>query len=155
MVTTLIWGKVELFLKISYNNLITLLNNMSILLLGHKLEFILTPTPRWPDGMCTYDPVTQLLFTHKLFRYSIHCSESLFKFWSHCRYIFYSECSCAKSMNVVSGFLFFSSHVCSSNFLDLGGWDSYGEDWRYFYDCMLSPVPRQVSFTSEMNYYFL
>lgn len=71
---------------------------------GHKLEFILTPTPRWPDGMCTYDPATQLLFTHKLF----------------------------------------SAHVCSSNHFDLGGWDAYGEDWRYFYDCMLSPVPRQA-----------
>eukprot|EP00250_Pteridium_aquilinum_P010849 c19673_g1_i1 orf=167-2293(+) len=71
---------------------------------GHKLEFILTPTPRWPDGMCTYDPATQLIFTQKMF----------------------------------------SAHVCSDNYFDLGGWDSYGEDWRYFYDCMLSPVPRQA-----------
>eukprot|EP00897_Mesotaenium_endlicherianum_P006389 jgi/Mesen1/5779/ME000293S04930 len=36
---------------------------------GHQLQFVLTPTPRWPDGMCTYDPATQLLFTHKLFRW--------------------------------------------------------------------------------------
>ncbi|KAH7281380.1 hypothetical protein KP509_36G044100 [Ceratopteris richardii] len=71
---------------------------------GHKLEFILTPTPRWPDGMCTFDPATQLIFTHKLF----------------------------------------SAHICSDTHFDLGGWDSYGEDWRYFYDCMLSPVPRQA-----------
>lgn len=71
---------------------------------GHKLEFILTPTPRWPDGMCTYDPETQLLFTQKIF----------------------------------------SAHVCGNNYFDSGGWDSYGEDWRYFYDCMLSPVPRQA-----------
>ncbi|KAI5056678.1 hypothetical protein GOP47_0028496 [Adiantum capillus-veneris] len=76
---------------------------------GHNLEFILTPTPRWPDGMCTYDPATQLLFTHKLF----------------------------------------SAHVCSNNQFDLGGWDSYGEDWRYFYDCMLSPVPRQAGAALE------
>lgn len=76
---------------------------------GHKLEFILTPTPRWPDGMCTYDPATQLIFTHKLF----------------------------------------SAHVLSENHFDLGGWDSYGEDWRYFYDCMLSPVPRQAGAALE------
>lgn len=76
---------------------------------GHKLEFILTPTPRWPDGMCTYDPATQLVFTHKLF----------------------------------------SAHVCSDNHFDLGGWDAYGEDWRYFYDCMLSPVPRQAKAALE------
>ncbi|MCO5578939.1 hypothetical protein L7F22_032789 [Adiantum nelumboides] len=76
---------------------------------GHNLEFILTPTPRWPDGMCTYDPATQLLFTHKLF----------------------------------------SAHVCSDNHFDLGGWDTYDEDWRYFYDCMLSPVPRQAGAALE------
>eukprot|EP00249_Psilotum_nudum_P006453 c19779_g1_i1 orf=449-2638(-) len=71
---------------------------------GHKLEFILTPTPRWPDGMCTYDRATQLLFTQKLF----------------------------------------SAHVYTPNYFDMGGWDAYGEDWKFFYDCMLSPVPRQA-----------
>lgn len=71
---------------------------------GHKLQFILTPTPRWPDGMCTYDPATQLIFTHKLF----------------------------------------SAHVCTENDFDIGGWEAYGEDWRFFYDCMLSPVARQA-----------
>uniref|UniRef100_A0A0C9RLY5 TSA: Wollemia nobilis Ref_Wollemi_Transcript_11734_2825 transcribed RNA sequence n=1 Tax=Wollemia nobilis TaxID=56998 RepID=A0A0C9RLY5_9CONI len=70
----------------------------------HMLQFILTPTPRWPDGMCTYDPATQLIFTHK----------------------------------------FFSAHVCTDNDFDVGGWEAYGEDWRFFYDCMLSPVARQV-----------
>lgn len=76
---------------------------------GHKLEFILTPTPRWPDGMCTYDPATQLLFTQKMF----------------------------------------SAHVRGDKHFDFGGWDSYGEDWRYFYDCMLSPVPRQAGAALE------
>eukprot|EP01018_Ginkgo_biloba_P021910 Gb_29526 [translate_table: standard] len=71
---------------------------------GHKLQFILTPTPRWPDGMCTYDPITQLIFTHKLF----------------------------------------SAHVCTDDDYDIGGWEAYGEDWRFFYDCMLSPVSRQA-----------
>ncbi|XP_057817731.2 uncharacterized protein LOC131030829 isoform X1 [Cryptomeria japonica] len=71
---------------------------------GHKLQFILTPTPRWPDGMCTYDPATQLIFTHK----------------------------------------FFSAHVCTDNDFDVGGWEAYGEDWRFFYDCMLSPLARQA-----------
>ncbi len=26
---------------------------------GRRLRFVLTPTPRWPDGMCTYDPATR------------------------------------------------------------------------------------------------
>lgn len=71
---------------------------------GHKLQFILTPTPRWPDGMCTYDPATQLIFTHK----------------------------------------FFSAHVCSDNDFDIGGWEVFGEDWNFFYDCMLSPAVQQA-----------
>ncbi len=30
------------------------------------------------------------------------------------------------------------------NGFDLGGWDEFGGDWRFFYDCMLSPVAKQV-----------
>ena len=43
---------------------------------GHWLEFVTVPTPRWPDGLCTYDPSTQILFSDKLFGAHI-CSESL------------------------------------------------------------------------------
>jgi len=34
---------------------------------GHNLQFILTPSPRWPGSLCTYDPQTEILFTDKLF----------------------------------------------------------------------------------------
>jgi flavorubredoxin/flavin reductase (DIM6/NTAB) family NADH-FMN oxidoreductase RutF len=34
---------------------------------GHHLQFVLTPSPRWPDSICTYDPKTEILFTDKLF----------------------------------------------------------------------------------------
>jgi flavorubredoxin/flavin reductase (DIM6/NTAB) family NADH-FMN oxidoreductase RutF len=34
---------------------------------GHRLEFILAPTPRWPDRLLTYDPKTEVLYTDKLF----------------------------------------------------------------------------------------
>ncbi|MEL6940510.1 MAG: diflavin flavoprotein [Cyanobacteria bacterium J06598_1] len=34
---------------------------------GHHLEFIPTPTPRWPGGMCTYDSYTEVLFSDKFF----------------------------------------------------------------------------------------
>lgn len=34
---------------------------------GHKLQFIATPTPRWPDGLLTYDRKSQILFTGKFF----------------------------------------------------------------------------------------
>lgn len=44
---------------------------------GHQLQFIPTPTPRWPGGLWTYDPRTQILFTDKFF--SIHyCSNQVF-----------------------------------------------------------------------------
>ncbi|EFJ22482.1 hypothetical protein SELMODRAFT_416274 [Selaginella moellendorffii] len=72
---------------------------------GDTLEmFVLTPTPRWPDGMCTYDPSSQLLFTQKLF----------------------------------------SAYICTENDFDIGGWEAYGEHWRYFYECMLGPVAKQA-----------
>ena len=34
---------------------------------GHQLQLITTPTPKWPDGLMTYDPKTQILFTDKFF----------------------------------------------------------------------------------------
>lgn len=34
---------------------------------GHRLRFILVPTPRWPEGLWTYDEYTQVLFSNKFF----------------------------------------------------------------------------------------
>jgi flavorubredoxin/flavin reductase (DIM6/NTAB) family NADH-FMN oxidoreductase RutF len=34
---------------------------------GHRLELIPTPTPRWPDGICAYDPKTAILYSDKFF----------------------------------------------------------------------------------------
>ena len=28
---------------------------------------------------------------------------------------------------------------------DVGGWDAYGDHWRYFYECMLAPVAKQAT----------
>lgn len=43
---------------------------------GHHLQFILTPSPRWPDSLCTYDPLTQILYTDKLFGAHV-CSDQM------------------------------------------------------------------------------
>ncbi|MEO0409643.1 MAG: diflavin flavoprotein [Cyanobacteria bacterium P01_A01_bin.135] len=44
---------------------------------GHHLQLRPIPTPRWPDGLCTYDPATRTLFSDKL--YGVHiCSDALF-----------------------------------------------------------------------------
>ncbi len=43
---------------------------------GHNLEFVTARTPRWPDGLCTYDPPTGLLFADKFYGTHI-CSEAL------------------------------------------------------------------------------
>lgn len=32
-----------------------------------ELKFSFVPTPRWADMLCTYDPITQILYTDKLF----------------------------------------------------------------------------------------
>ncbi|MGF1523461.1 MAG: diflavin flavoprotein [Leptolyngbyaceae cyanobacterium] len=34
---------------------------------GHRLRFVPVPTPRWPDGLWTYDNYTQILFSNKFF----------------------------------------------------------------------------------------
>ncbi|AFY38187.1 flavin reductase domain protein FMN-binding protein [[Leptolyngbya] sp. PCC 7376] len=34
---------------------------------GHNLEFVLTPSPRYPGHLCTFDPATEILFTDKFF----------------------------------------------------------------------------------------
>ena len=44
---------------------------------GHILQFIPTPTPRYPDGLCTYDQATRILYTDKLFGAHL-CEESVF-----------------------------------------------------------------------------
>ncbi|MBE9113889.1 diflavin flavoprotein [Nodosilinea sp. LEGE 07298] len=43
---------------------------------GHVLEFMGVPTPRWPDGLCTYDMASQTLFSDKLFGMH-HCDDAL------------------------------------------------------------------------------
>ncbi|BCL39082.1 diflavin flavoprotein [Nostoc sp. MS1] len=44
---------------------------------GHQLIFITVPTPRWPDGLFTYDPNTKILYTDKFFGAHI-CEDTLF-----------------------------------------------------------------------------
>ncbi len=44
---------------------------------GHQLQFISIPTPRWPDGLCTYDPESRILFTDKLFGAHV-CGDEVF-----------------------------------------------------------------------------
>lgn len=34
---------------------------------GHHLQFIPTPTPRWPGSLCTYDSYSEVLFSDKFF----------------------------------------------------------------------------------------
>lgn len=43
----------------------------------HALEFIAAPTPRWPDGLITYDRPARILFTDKLFGAHV-CGDALY-----------------------------------------------------------------------------
>ncbi|HHP7230009.1 MAG TPA: diflavin flavoprotein [Xenococcaceae cyanobacterium] len=44
---------------------------------GHQLQFISVPTPRWVDGLCTYDPQSKILYTDKFFGAHL-CDEPIF-----------------------------------------------------------------------------
>jgi flavorubredoxin/flavin reductase (DIM6/NTAB) family NADH-FMN oxidoreductase RutF len=43
---------------------------------GHVLQFMPVPTPRHPDGLCTYDAATRILYTDKFFGTHV-CDESV------------------------------------------------------------------------------
>ena len=44
---------------------------------GHRLQFISATTPRWVDGLCTYDPQSKILYTDKFFGAHL-CDEAVF-----------------------------------------------------------------------------
>ncbi|PSN19942.1 flavin oxidoreductase [filamentous cyanobacterium CCP5] len=44
---------------------------------GHQLTFIPTPTPRWPDELCTYDAGSKILYTDKFFG-AHRCGDQVF-----------------------------------------------------------------------------
>lgn len=44
---------------------------------GHHLQFLFVPTPRWPDGLCTYDQKTRILYTDKFFGVHV-CDNEIF-----------------------------------------------------------------------------
>ena len=49
---------------------------------GHELQFITTPTPRWPDGLLTYDLRTEILFSDKFFCAHVCGDQVLDEGWS-------------------------------------------------------------------------
>ncbi|MBW4495098.1 MAG: diflavin flavoprotein [Oscillatoria princeps RMCB-10] len=72
---------------------------------GHALQFITTPTPRWPDGLLTYDPKTQILFTDKF--YGAHtCGDQVFdegwSIYSEDRRFYYDCLHAAQAKQVLS-----------------------------------------------------
>jgi len=44
---------------------------------GHRLRFVPIPTPRYPDGLATYDPHTEILYTDKFFGAHV-CGDDIF-----------------------------------------------------------------------------
>jgi flavorubredoxin/flavin reductase (DIM6/NTAB) family NADH-FMN oxidoreductase RutF len=44
---------------------------------GHELQFFFTPTPRWADGLCTFDRGTRILYTDKFFG-AHRCDDPIF-----------------------------------------------------------------------------
>ncbi|CAD5957515.1 Putative diflavin flavoprotein A 6 [Planktothrix tepida] len=72
---------------------------------GHQLQFILTPTPRWPDEILTYDPATEILFSDKLFGAHV-CGDQVFdegwSVYSDDRRFYYDCLHAAQAKQVLS-----------------------------------------------------
>ncbi|MDY7021751.1 MAG: diflavin flavoprotein [Cyanobacteriota bacterium] len=49
---------------------------------GHQLQFITAPTPRWPDGLLTYDQKTKILYTDKFFGAHVCGDQTFDEGWS-------------------------------------------------------------------------
>lgn len=72
---------------------------------GHQLQFIPAPTPRWSDGLLTYDPQTQILFSDKFFGAHI-CGEAVvdeaWEIYSEERRFYYDCLYAAQAKQVLS-----------------------------------------------------
>lgn len=44
---------------------------------GHELQFLRVPTPRWPDGLWSFDKATQILYSDKFFGVHV-CEDALY-----------------------------------------------------------------------------
>lgn len=74
---------------------------------GHELQLFTVPTPRWPDGLCTYDPTTRILFSDKFFGAHV-CGDALFdEDWRHLQVDrrYYFDCLQASQVRQVKAFL--------------------------------------------------
>jgi len=72
---------------------------------GHQLQFVLTPTPRWPDALLTYDQATEILFSDKLFGAHV-CGDQVFdegwSVYSDDRRFYYDCLHAAQAKQVIS-----------------------------------------------------
>ena len=72
---------------------------------GHQLQFIATPTPRWPDGLLTYDPLSKILFADKFFGAHV-CGDQIFDegwaIYSEDRRFYYDSLHAAQPKQVLS-----------------------------------------------------
>ncbi|KAI7837260.1 hypothetical protein COHA_008874 [Chlorella ohadii] len=83
---------------------------------GRRLRFIPIPTPRWPDLLAVHSEEDNILFSSNFF--SAHnASEALLP----------------------------TANGGRRSAADTGGWDVFGNDWAFYYECMLAPVARQVA----------
>jgi flavorubredoxin/flavin reductase (DIM6/NTAB) family NADH-FMN oxidoreductase RutF len=72
---------------------------------GHLLKFMPVPTPRWPDTLLTYDPLTQILYTDKFFGAHV-CGDQIFdegwSIYSEDRRFYYDCLHAAQAKQVLS-----------------------------------------------------
>ena len=99
---------------------------------GGRLRLLPAPTPRWPDLLLVFDTRTRVLFTGKLF--SAHVSPKVAAALSSA-----SGSRDGSEENESAG------ENAENDSGDSGGFDSYGNYWKHFYECMLSPVNAQAT----------
>lgn len=93
---------------------------------GNRLSFIPVPTPRWPDLAAVYFEQDKVLFSSSFFAAHIAPQH-------------------AQQPTSSDG----DSDSSAGDCFDHGGWEVYGDAWRYYFDCMLAPAARQAATALE------
>jgi hypothetical protein len=133
-----------------------------------SLVLELTPTPRWPDMMTAYWGPGRVLFSSKLFSAHVAppevraaagwlagCSAGNAAWEAKVRAGAEKQemrpwrwTSCSREAHLKMHEMRASPRALplrlQGEVLDGSGWGVYAEDWRYYFDCMLAPVARQV-----------
>lgn len=125
---------------------------------GRALRFIPIPTPRWPDLVAVYSEEGELARgVPRAEGRARCCRPSAHTLNREPAHLPAPHPLHPATDNILFSSNFFSAHTASEavqsgaadgarrSAADLGGWQKFGPDWEFYFECMMAPVARQVA----------